>query len=349
METNNSIQKSMSNWDKPGGTLGLIVASAGACGGIILLYKILPFLITLTENLWYLAILAGGLIGLGLLISNKSFRKTFSMGYFLLMRKITGIFIEINPIAILKQSVYEIKQKIKEIEIQMNKVSGLIRKNQTRLEEKKKAFEETILKLKEYKKQGKFDYATVYQRQADRLEEAIKKSAKRLEDSKMWYEVLKKLKSRADLVVLDTENEVNEKEEEYESIKAQHTAYKSIKSIFKGEPDEMDIFARTMEYIETDIAMRLGEMNEIMDGTSALLDDIDIEDGVTAAKAAEILRLYDEGGLDAIFNKKSDGTNNLLEAKSSMYTFDSEIETQDPVLVKRDNGEETAQRKYFSD
>ena len=345
MDTNNSMQKSLSNWDKPGGTLGKIVAAGAAVGGVVLLYKILPYLITLTENIWHLGILAGGLVAVGFLLTNDTFRKTFSMAYFMLMRKITGLFIEINPIAILKQGVFEMKQKIKEIEEQMSKVKALILRNEKRVTEKKKALENELLKLEEYEKRGMGDYALVTQRQVDRLTDSVKKSETRLKDSKAWYEVLTKLKERADLVVLDTENEVNDKEEEFEAIRAQHNAFKSIKSIIKGNPDEMDLFARAMEFIENDISLRLGEMTDIMDGTSALLAEMDIDDGVTAARAAEILEKYKKGGLDAIFNKSEDVK--MIEGKSSKFTMEFGNETQEPVLVERENSEETVQRKYF--
>ena len=107
MVTNNS-QTKISSWEKPGGTLGLVVAGGAVAGGAILLYKILPFLITLTTNILTLGMLVAVLAGIAFLISDKRFRKTVSMVYFLIMRKITGLIIEIDPIAIVEVKVKEI-------------------------------------------------------------------------------------------------------------------------------------------------------------------------------------------------------------------------------------------------
>jgi len=351
MDANNSLQK-ISNWDKPGGTLGLIVATVAGIGGCMLLYKALPFLIAMTTNLITLGVELLVLGGLIYLVCDKKFRKNFSMIYFIVMRKIAGIIIETNPIAILERKVLEMKKKIQEIVEQLGNVKGLIQENRKRVKLKKEQLQNELLKLQQYKEMGKEENAKVCERQVDRLTNAVKKQEARLKDSENWYKVLTELKEHADLVVLDTENEVNDKKEEFESIRAQHKAFSSIMSIIKGDPDEMQDFMYAMDYIEHDINMRLGAMSTIMDGTTSLLDDFTVEDGVTSAKAAEILRKYEEGGLDAIFStEEPSNTQDVkrLTERSSKYSLEFNTETQDPVLVERGQPDEKEeQQKYFS-
>ena len=137
----NSSQNKISPWEKPGGTLGMIVAGGALAGGVILLYKILPFLITLTTNILTLGILTAVLAGIAFLISDKKFRKAVSMIYFLIMRKITGLIIEIDPIAIVESKVKEMKAKINTIEKQIGNIRGLITQNSRRVESKKEDLE----------------------------------------------------------------------------------------------------------------------------------------------------------------------------------------------------------------
>ena len=120
-----NMDKKVSPWEKPGGTLGMIVAGLAIGGGCIILYKILPFLISLTTNLLTLTLLVGVLAGIGFLVTNKRFRQTCSMMYFMIMRKITGLIIEIDPIAIVENKVKEMKKKILDIERQMGSLNGL--------------------------------------------------------------------------------------------------------------------------------------------------------------------------------------------------------------------------------
>jgi hypothetical protein len=300
--TFNNVDNKVSPWEKPGGTLGMIVAGLAVGGGCILLYKILPFLISLTTNLLTLTLLVGVLAGIGFLVTNKRFRQTCSTVYFMIMRKITGFVIEIDPIAIVEKKVQEMKKKILDIDKHMGSINGLNKQNERKIDEKKKQLQNQIDLLNEYNKAGKRAEAGIAERQAVRLQGAIERQLKRLEDSKKWYEILKSLKHAAELTVLDTENEVNDRKEEFESIKAQHKAFSSIMSIMKGDPDQMEDFTRAMDFMAYDITQKLGEMSNVIDETGGILSQMAIEDGVASKRADELLRKYETNGIDGLFD-----------------------------------------------
>lgn len=328
----NNMENKISPWDKPGGTLGKIVAGLAIGGGCIVLYKILPFLITLTTNILTLTMLVGVLAAIGFLITNNRFRQTFSMMYFMIMRKITGFIIEIDPIAIVEKKVQEMKKKILEIEKQMGSLNGLNKQNERKIEEKKKQLQNQIDLLNEYNKVNKRAEAGVAERQAVRLQGAIERQMKRLEDSKKWYQILKSLKHAAELTVLDTENEVNDRKEEFESIKAQHKAFSSIMSIMKGDPDQMEDFTRAMDFMAYDITQKLGEMSNVIDETGGLLSQFAIEEGVASKKADALLKQYEENGIEGLFSAFNNTKEpevipvKLIENNSKNKYFDFKIE-----------------------
>ncbi|MBP5457007.1 MAG: hypothetical protein J6Y37_10930, partial [Paludibacteraceae bacterium] len=198
----------ISPWEKPGGTLGLVVAGGALGGGAILLYKILPWLITLTSNILTLSLLVGALFLIAFLVTDKRFRKTVSMIYFLIMRKITGLVIEIDPIAIVEMKVKEMREKITVIKNQISNVKGLVDLNTKKVEQKKIELARQINLLNEYRKRGDTEHAIVVERQVVRLQSSVDRQQKRLEESRKWNDILDKLKERAMLVVEDTENEV---------------------------------------------------------------------------------------------------------------------------------------------
>lgn len=348
----NSEQK-ISPWEKPGGTLGLIVAGGALAGGAILLYKILPFLITLTTNILTLGMLVAVLAGIAFLISDKRFRKTVSMVYFLIMRKITGIIIEIDPIAIVEAKVKEMKEKIQVIEKQMGNIKGLITQNRRRVEDKKAELEKQLGMLKQYEQRNMLDRAKITERQVVRLQGAVERQTKRLEDSEKWMEILKKLKERADLVVVDTENEVNDRKEEYESIKAQHKAFSSIMSIIKGNPDDLEDFTHAMDFMAYDISMRLGEMSNVIDETGGLLSQISVEDGVTSEKAAELLRKYENEGIDGLFAKTNAESykTKAIEQQQQMFDLSSlnRVRYEEQIPIEVNTSEKIpSKRSYFN-
>lgn len=318
--SNNNVENKVSPWEKPGGTLGMIVAGLAAGGGCIVLYKILPFLISLTTNLLTLSLLVLALAAIGFLVTNKRFRQTCSMVYFMVMRKITGLIIEIDPIAIVENKVKEMKKKILDIEKQMGSLNGLNKQNERKVEEKKRQLQKQIDLLNEYNKVNKRAEAGVAERQAVRLKGSIERQLKRLEDSKKWYEILKSLKHFAELTVLDTENEVNDRKEEFESIKAQHKAFSSIMSIMKGDPDQMEDFTRAMDFMAYDITQKLGEMSNVIDETGGLLSQFAIEDGVASKKANELLQQYEANGIEGLFN--SFNNTKMLDAQPKVILLD---------------------------
>lgn len=342
------VGKKVSNWDKPGGSLGLFVAVVLGGLGIWGLYSILPFIITLLQNIFYAFGLGVLLVAIGIVLSSKSFRENVSMAYFILMRKIAGILIEVDPIAIVEHKIMEMRDKIDQIRQNMAKINGLIKRNEARVADKKVELENELLKLKEFSKNPeKAGAARVAENQVKRLRDSIARAKKRLDESKQWYEILKKLKGHAELVVEDTENEVNNRKEEYEAIKAQHAAFSSITSVLKGNPNEMVNFTRAMDYMADDIAFRLGEMSDVIDETGGLLDQIEVDDAITSARAAEILAQYEQGGIESLFTSQQDVK--AIEGKRTDFGVTlSNTEEQEPVMVERNEEKPVEKRTYFS-
>jgi hypothetical protein len=91
------------------------------------------------------------------------------------MRKITGLIIEIDPIAIVEKKVMEMKKKIIEIEKQMGSLNGLNKQNERKIEDKKKQLQNQIDLLNEYNRLNKRAEAGVAERQAVRLQSSIER------------------------------------------------------------------------------------------------------------------------------------------------------------------------------
>ncbi|MBO7143035.1 MAG: hypothetical protein J6V76_08005, partial [Bacteroidales bacterium] len=126
----NQLPQSKSPWQKPGGTLAKVtlVALIGAAGYAF--YKYLPFLIDLTKNAITLAALVGVLALIVFLVMNDTSRNFFKNLYFVIMRKLTGLIVEIDPIAIAKGKVKDMKSRLVKIDDGINKMRGLHIKNE---------------------------------------------------------------------------------------------------------------------------------------------------------------------------------------------------------------------------
>ncbi len=350
MEFNNlpsmNEEHKVSPWEKPGGTLGKIVAAVAAVGGCMLLYSVLPFLITLASNIITLAALVGVIAGLGFLLTNKKFQELCSNAYFMLMRKLTGLIIEIDPIAIVRKKILEMKKKIQEIQKHMGTMRGLMMQSEKELAAKKEELMTNFRRLEVYNKQGDKGSAAVAERQIVRLKEAVERRTARLEESKKWYAILQQLKRAADLTVEDTENEVKEREDEYRSIKEQHKAFSSMMSILKGDPDQMETFTRAMDYMADDISQRLGEMTTVIEETGGILSQINVDNAVASARADELLKRYETYGIDGLFSssKKESASSSKFGTSASDAVFS---EGPEPEKASSSSGSSSSERRYF--
>lgn len=98
---------------RPEGKAGLIVGAGILVGAGYLLYQALPYLIELAKNALYLS---GMLIALGALlymVFDPKMRNLIWYMYKSIMRTVTGWFVQIDPIGILKSYIEDLENNLK--------------------------------------------------------------------------------------------------------------------------------------------------------------------------------------------------------------------------------------------
>ena len=135
METTQVVK---SFWDKPGGKVGTILAVLIGIGGLVFFYKHSDQIIHMMENAYYAAAMIAGAILL------YSLRTVLWYAYKGLVRGITGIFIELNPISILKGYVEDLMSKMKKMDEQIRLLKGQMSSVRQRIQDKKDEMEKSI-------------------------------------------------------------------------------------------------------------------------------------------------------------------------------------------------------------
>ena len=335
----------ISPWKRPGGTLGLIVAGGAMAGGAVLLYNILPWLITLTTNMITLTMLVVVLGAIIWVLTDKGFRRMFSNIYFMVMRKLTGLVIELNPIAILEKKVSDMKEKISEMEKSIEKVNKQYLSNKRKIEEKKAKMQRHLQRGTEFQKNGKVAEANLEATNATFAKQLLENYSKRNKDLEKWLEILTKLLEYARFTVRKTESEVEFRKEEYESIKEQHKAFSSFKSIVKGSPDEMEDFTRAMDYIANDIDTKIGEMDFWLNNTNGIISEIDVEKGIMNKEAEKLLQMYNETGFENMFKSFTNQQDKVIEDKRPLSSLDlKSLKNND---LANNNENDKLVNKYF--
>jgi phage shock protein A len=304
----NSVIKSgkVDLWKQPGGGLakvGLWVMGAGLVAGLGFL---LPFFISLAQNLIHLSLLLGGLGAILWILFTPQTRNLFKIGYLQVCRLITGFFVEIDPIAILENSIKEMKEKLSKVEELIVDIQATFEKMKEKLSEYEADYDRNIKIVsatkKELKKDNDQDRVMALQsklaisnNKVNLLDGQIKSQRNRINTTQKNIKILKKLYSAAKTQVGLGESTLEIKKDEYEQAKKMRSVIRSIRSIFDGSwltkstEDQM-----ALDAISNTINGNIAEFNMLLDGSNEILIDYDINTIISADKVDEILNGLDE-------------------------------------------------------
>jgi phage shock protein A len=298
----NNMSKLSLNKDvfkQKGGTLGLVIIA----GVFVLIAFNLPAILEWVNNLARLIVTLLAIAGLAYVILDPKVRLIVSTAYMLVIKKILGAFIKMDPISILEATISKMHRTIAKLEESMSKLNGTRLKLADKVDEKKEALDNCIKRVKAAIKLGKTNDAEIEGRQAKRLENLIKDYINLHESSEKWYTTLSKIAEMAALTVKDAENEVEAQKERYAIVKESHSAFKSAMSVINGDPDELAMFNQAWQYTQEDMMAKLGEMDRVINTAGGLMDKIDVEKEVYKVTGDELLKKYDELGIDGLFEK----------------------------------------------
>jgi prefoldin subunit 5 len=302
-------------WSRKEGKLGLLVG-AGMIGGVLYaLYRLLPYLIEMTKNLIELTILGVVLFVIVFMIMDPQVRNLVWYIYKALMRAITGLFIQLDPVGIIETYVAHLKKQLGLLEEKITSLSGARTKLTDAINRAKSEMEEQLNLAKAGRKKG-IDNAEimVYTNQAGRLDARIQKFQNLLLKIDTLYRILDKMKKGAKVIVLDYQNQVENIKQEREVIRTGFNAFKSAMSILTGDPDKKVLFDQAMEVIQSDISMKAGAMERFVDESSEILQSIDLQNGAFEEKGMKLLEKWEKEGLPLLLTDGSERVSPLTNS-----------------------------------
>lgn len=175
ISTPNMEFKPKSFWQKPEGlTGGLFLAGIAA----VIFYfwgSIVPFVLSTVQNTFWLGIYGIALAAIVYMILDPRMRNLIWFGYKSIMRAITGMFVEIDPIGILKTYVESLEKSLGRLSQQIGVLKGQ-RSQLTQLMNSNAKEIETNMKLaSQAEKQGQESQIVLFNPQSCALERKQRK------------------------------------------------------------------------------------------------------------------------------------------------------------------------------
>lgn len=286
--------KSKSFWSKPEGKTGAVFL----IGGLALLgYVLFTFgavILAALKTTIGIALAIMVLLLIGYVAIDPKARAVVGYMYKSIMRKITSLFVTIDPIGILKNYISDLEDNLQKMSKQIGALRGQMRKLKTLMKNNGTEIKENLLIARKAKEQGNQSALTLSTRKAARLEESNKKYAVLHKRMSILHKVLTKMYSNSEILLEDTKDQVAVKEQEYKAIKTSHSAMKSAMSIISGDKDKRAMFDQAMEHLADDVANKVGEMEQFMDMSSSIMDNIDLQNGVFEEKGLQMLEEYEK-------------------------------------------------------
>ena len=291
MEALENKQKSF--WERKEGVTGMVALSAGAVGLFFAAPALLVFFTTMVAIVGQaiaLTVLCTILAALLFLITNKKVQTLVSYMFKSVMRSITGWFVEIDPIGIMKSYIDSLVEKREVMETAKIKLQGQITVLRNKMKKYAADYEQAMRTLKVAKEQGKDAVFAVQSRQAGRLEKVnTEKYGPLLMQMEMHLRILNKYYEVTGTVIDDLRNEVEVRKDEREMILSSYSAMSAAKKIINGGTDEKELFDQAMEFVVADFGMKMGEIDSFIESSQGFVEGLDLQNDVFKADALEKL------------------------------------------------------------
>lgn len=321
-------------WERPEGVTGGLFMAAIVLGGGYLLYQALPTLIALASNTLYLAGLLAALAAVIYMVLDPKMRNLIWYIYKSIMRSITGVFVQIDPIGILKSYIEDLKDNLGKMNGQISNLKGQMYKLGEMIKQNQRNIQNNLNLAGKAKETGKEALMVLQARKAGRLKESNVKLEDLYKRMEVLYRVLVKMYENSEIMLEDLSDQVVVKEQEYKAIKASHSAMRSAMNILSGNSDKKYMYDMALEAMAEDVGQKVGEMERFMDMSKNFMDGIDLQNGVFEEEGLAMLDKWEKEGVSFLLG----GDKNKIVAKANSTAETLDLNAPHAVPSKAERG-----------
>jgi hypothetical protein len=275
-------------------TVAMLVAVGGL--GIYFWGALLPWIISMLENTLTAIALAAIIAVIGVVVFDPRWRNLIVYGYKSLMRLLTSLFIEIDPIGILRTYVASLRAKLEDMDKSIANLRGQLIKLKEQIDKNESNRVQNLRMASEARKRGEemHDTFVLKSRQAGRLEKSNMPLQSLYDKMDRLLKTLKKYRSASALLVEDIQNEVEVKTAERATLLAGYNAFSQARKIMQGGGDERELFDMTLEKLADDYGQKMGEIDVFMDLSKSIIDGAELDNGIYEADALAQLEAWEQ-------------------------------------------------------
>lgn len=301
----------------------IILGLPVAIGVGYLLLSNIAFVVSLLSNTLTAIFFALAIFAIAYVLLDGQFRNVVWYIYKMIMRKVIGGLVEIDPVSIVKTYIAEMKQKRDEMYNQIANLNGQIKRLDALIESNKTNIHKNLAAAQKAEKTGMNNLAFLKVRRAGKIEQSTLRIGDLRDKMNEVLVVLKKMYEASGYVIEDAEEDVNLQIREFEAMTAGHSAFKSAVQIIRGNPDKIGMFEQAMDAMADSIHDKKGEMELFLDMSDGFLKSIDLDQQIFEDKGFELLEKYSRGDSVLLDYKQTTSMINNQNAAISSSTYKS--------------------------
>jgi hypothetical protein len=300
-----SQQQLKSYWKRPGGKFGTL-AALGIFAAIG--YYVLPILTSIVWNTLNFGI-ALACLGIFLYcVTHRKFRLSLFYLYEILMKKLVGVVIELDPFIIAEDYINDMEEEREKLYKQATDVDAQKEKIHAKIREKEAEISKLMSKAQVAKERNMMPELGNATRQIGRLNEYIKQLSPIHDNLSRIGDYLTKIHKNSAYLIEDAKNELELKKDLYKSVTSGNKALTSALKIFKGDPEKKLMVEQSMEYLKEDIASKLANMKKAISYSSDFMKSIDLDNAT-----------YEKEGLKMLDTFNPDSEMKLVSSSGAAY------------------------------
>ncbi len=286
---NADAEKLKSYWNRPGGKFGVLF---GIGLLVTIAYFVVPILTTVVWNTLNFAIALTCLAAFLYCVTNRKLRLSLFYFYEILMKRLVGIVIELDPFIIAEDYISDMEKQREKLYNQSVEVQGQKERIEMKIDEKEKEKNHLLAKARVAKENNMLPELGNATRQIARLDEYVKQLTPISVNLTKINDYLSKIYKNSAYLIEDAKNELNLKKDLYNSVSSGNKALNSALKIFKGDPEKKLLVEQSMEYLKEDIADKLGNMKKAISYSSDFMKSIDLDNATYEQQGLDMLENY---------------------------------------------------------
>lgn len=307
-----NINQELRPSEKSFGQFLAVVACAGLGYG---LYLALPALLTFAWGLVSLSVAGSILFALSALIVHEPSRAALLMVRNIMVRKLSRAFIRHDPISVAKDYVIMLQKKLQKAVRERGKLRAVLTRLQETIASLRKEFEQSASMTRAAEKLGDKKTKIIQGNLSKMTGEAIVDLEARLARLLRCDELIGKLIENDEMVIAVTENNVRILNIRFDAAKAAGDAFDAAYSISQQDPETRAAYDVACEEASKIITERMGMMDMLVDSTSGLIRNIDVNNAAIDDTALAQIEAFEARLLpDQQEARRTSGSTSLVDA-----------------------------------